>query len=328
LFKHQNYLYLFNPANGEIWIAGEFSNAIYIFNHQHQFIRTLEHPEFNEPVGISFKNTTGAALIDQSVYVSNSNGNEIMVFSQNGDLQKQFTGLALQDPNCSAFMQDDSLFVANRLGGTMGRSGAVSKFDLNDDYLFDFTTSGIASLMALARDPNAMSSGIDDTLWATSGGGDTGIYEFDQNGNLLTTLLPTDIDDGSAIIPQGIAFDGNGDFIVVSYLNEVIKFDSDGNYLMRFPTGSGTARSTAFQGCRTDVDTSQGCVPLGVNTDDANTGSNNNNQGSDNTSTPMSENIEIMTARTEITRSSGGGASGILFLTFSFFMAILRRAKY
>lgn len=115
---------------------------------------------------------------------------------------------------------------------------------------------------------------------------------------MLTTLLPADIDDGSPIVPQGIAFDDNGDFMVVSYMNEVIKFDGDGNYLTRFPTGSGTARSTAFQGCRTDVDISQGCVPLGV----------------DITSSDMKS-------------RSGGGASNVFFLMFCFFAVMLRRTS-
>ena len=293
----------FNPANGEVWVAGEFSNAIYIFDHKHQLLRKLEHPDFSEPVGVTFTSTAGIAAMDQSVYISNSNGNELMVFSQAGTLLKRFTGSTLLDPNCSAFMDDGSLFVANRLGGTADNKGAVSKFDTNDNFLFDFSTPGIISVMAVARDPNAMPSGIDDTLWATSGGGDTGIYEFDQNGNLLTTLLPTDIDDGRPIVPQGIAFDGSGDFYVVSYQNEVIKFDSDGNYLMRFPTGSGTGRSTAFQGCRTDVDMSQTCVPLG--TDGA----------SDVTNNP------------ESTSSSGGGASNYVLLAFCFFIGLIRRAR-
>jgi len=118
--------------------------------------------------------------------------------------------------------------------------------------------------MAIARDTNAMQSGLDDTVWVTSGGGDTGIYEFDQAGNLLTTLLPADIDNGSPIVPQGIAFDDAGNFVVVSYLNEVIKFDGDGNFLMRYPTGPGTARSTAFQACQLQPGANGACVALGA----------------------------------------------------------------
>ncbi len=243
----------FNPANGEIWIAGEFSNAIYIFNHEHQFLRTLEHDDFDEPVGVTFK-TVDADASDSLVYISNSNGNEIMVFDQSGVLQRRFTAPGLVDPNCSAFMADGSLMVANRLGGSHGGFGATNKFDNEERFLFDFTTPGITSQMAVARDPNTGNIDEDDTLWVTSGGGDTGIYEFDQNGNLLTTLLPADIDDGRRIIPQGIAFDGDGNFYVVSFLNEVLKFDSLGNFVQRFPTGDGTSRSMAFQGCQIGVD--------------------------------------------------------------------------
>jgi len=77
-----------------------------------------------------------------------------MVFDQSGNLQRRFSDPSLSDPNCSAFMQDGSLFVSNRLGGTQGGPGAVSKFGASDEFLFDFTSPGIASLMAVARDPS------------------------------------------------------------------------------------------------------------------------------------------------------------------------------
>ncbi len=251
----------FNSANGEIWVAGENSNAIYIFDHEHQFIRTIEHDDFNEPVGVTFR-TVDADPADALVYISNSNGNEIMVFDQSGALQRRFSAPDFADPNCTAFFPDGSLMVANRLGGSDGAIGSTSKFDGEENFLFDFTAPGISSQMAGARDPNIAGMNEDDTLWVTSGSGATGIYEFDLDGNLLSTLLPADIDDGRSIVPQGIAFDGNGDFYVVSFLNEVLKFDSNGNFIARFPTGAGTSRSTAFQGCQADID--DRCVPLGV----------------------------------------------------------------
>lgn len=254
----------FNPANGEIWVAGEFSNAIFIFDHDHQFLRRIDHPDFDEPVGVTFAMTEGVDPSEQLVYISNSNRNEIMVFNQSGALQRRFTNLSLEDPNCSAFLADGSLVVANRLGGSSGSIGAVSKFDNSENFSFDFTAAGISSLMAVARDSNATLSGTDDTLWVTSGGGNNGVYEFDQSGNILTTLLPADIDDGRSIVPQGIAFEDTGNFAVVSFLNEVVKFDGNGNFLMRFPTGAGTARSTAFQSCQPNENSSDECLPLGV----------------------------------------------------------------
>ena len=284
----------FNPANGEIWVAGEFSNAIYIFNHQHQLLRTLEHEDFNEPVGVTFR-TADASAADALAYISNSNGNEIMVFNQAGDLQRRFTAPDLIDPNCTAFLPDGSLFIANRLGGSNGATGAVSIVDSQEISQFDFTTPGISSLMAIARDPNVQSMDADDTLWVTSGAGDTGIHEFDRNGNLLNTLLPATIDDGSNIVPQGIAFDANGDFYVVSMLNEILKFDSSGNFIMRFPTGSGTARSTAFQGCQPD--TADQCIPLGIDPADTNS--------TDTTDT------DANTTNSQTAPSDSGGSSGL-----------------
>lgn len=292
----------FNPANGDIWVASEFGNAIFIFDSQHRFLRTLDHPDFDEPVGVTFKSEPGVAASDQSVYVSNSNGNEIMVFDQSGNLQRRFSGTALQDPNCSAFMPDGSLFVANRLGGTFGTSGAVSTFDNSDTFTFDFTTDGIASLMAIARDPNSLSIDSDDSLWITSGAGDNGIYQFDPSGNLLTSLVPAEIDDGRSIVPQGIAFDGGGSFYVVSFLDEVLQFDGDGNFQTRFPTGAGTSRSTAFQGCQA-IDNGV-CIPFGE-VSEASVDEDNNTVGANDNTTP---------SNMSVSSSGGGKLSGWLLI--------------
>ena len=236
----------FNPRNGDIWIAGEHSDAIYIFDKKHRFQRSVAHPDFDEPVGISFTMTPGIEPADQEVYISNSSGNEIMVFDQEGELKRRFTQPDLIDPNCSAFMPDGSLFASNRLGGGMGIQGAIDKYDADDNFLFTFTVQGMVSVMAIARDPNGMGD-EDDTIWVTSGGGDRGIYEFDQEGNLLRSILPADLPDDT-ITPQGIAFDQDGNFTVASFSTNVIfQFDGDGNFLNSYSAGPGNSRSIAFQ---------------------------------------------------------------------------------
>ncbi len=236
----------FNPLNGDIWIAGEHSHAVYIFDKEHRFRWSLTHPDFNEPVGLAFKMVPDIAPENQEVYISNSNGNEIMVFDPNGTLLRRFTQPALIDPNCSAFMPDGSFYVSNRLGGAVGSQGVVDKYDAHDHFLFSFRVDGMASVMAIARDPNGPGD-EDDTIWVTSGGGARGIYEFDQNGNLQQSILPADLPDPT-IIPQGIAFDHQGHFTVASFAtNTIFQFDGDGNFLTSYPTGLGNARSIAYQ---------------------------------------------------------------------------------
>jgi len=58
----------FNPANGNIWIAAELGNAILIFDREHRFLRRLDHPDFNEPVGVSFAEMPGVGASEQLVY--------------------------------------------------------------------------------------------------------------------------------------------------------------------------------------------------------------------------------------------------------------------
>ena len=257
----------FNPVNGDIWVTGEFSNTVYVFDSAHNLRWTLTHPEFNQPVGVSFKMTQGVNAEDQEVYISNSGtgagstGNNIMVFDQQGNFLRSFTRSGLVDPNCTAFFPDGSFYVSNRLGRVNdngvsdGFFGRVDKFDANDEFLFSFNAPGMSSVMAVARDPNGPGA-LDDTVWVTSGGGARGIYEFDQAGNLLKTILPADLPNfgvpGASIVPQGIAFDDNGNMTVISWTGGVYQFDGAGNLQNSYdpdptiPSRAGKSRSMAF----------------------------------------------------------------------------------
>ena len=258
----------FNPANGDIWVTGELSNTVYVFDNQHQLRWTVTHPQFNQPVGVSFKMTAGVNSEDQEVYISNSGtgagttGNNIMVFDQEGNFLRSFTRTGLVDPNCTAFFPDGSFYVSNRLGsvndngGADGILGRVDKFDQHDEFLFSFNAPGMASVMAVARDPNGPGD-LDDTVWVTSGGGARGIYEFDQDGNLLKTILPADLPGvdatGLSMVPQGIAFDDNGNMTVVSWTGGVYQFDGAGSLQNAYdpdptiPSTPGKSRSMAFE---------------------------------------------------------------------------------
>ena len=100
----------FNPANGDMWLAGEFSNEIYIFNKKGKFKRKFGHPDFDEPLSITFRMTPAIRAKNQEVYISNSGGdpkatgsvsgsNNIMVFDQKGNHLRTFTNEYANDPN-------------------------------------------------------------------------------------------------------------------------------------------------------------------------------------------------------------------------------------
>ncbi len=258
----------FNRANGDIWVTGELSNMVYVFDNEHNLRWSLTHPDFNQPVGVSFKMTQGVNADDQEVYISNSGtgagttGNNIMVFDQQGNFLRSFTRDGLVDPNCTAFFPDGSFYVSNRLGSVNDSGGSdrifgrVDKFDANDQFQFSFNAPGMASVMAVARDPNGPGD-LDDTVWVTSGGGDRGIYEFDQEGHLLNTILPAELPrvgvPGATMVPQGIAFDDNGNMTVVSWTGGVYQFDGDGNFQNAYDpdpsiaSAAGKSRSMAFE---------------------------------------------------------------------------------
>lgn len=213
----------FNPANGDIWVAGEHSDALYIFNKQGQYLKTITHPDFDEPVGITFADRKGVkgkgkgrvVQATQEVFISNSgtlstdpqvnNNGEIIVLDDRGNHLRSFSNPNAVDPNCSALLPNGALYVSNRLGlknasGVEdGVRGRIDVYTPRGDFQTSFTTTGINSLMAVARDPNGPGNG-DDTLWVTSGGGDRGIYEFNRNGELRTTILPADV--GTALADE------------------------------------------------------------------------------------------------------------------------------
>ena len=300
----------FDPTNGDIWVAGEHSNAIYIFDSTHTFIKSIEHPDFNEPVSITFSGYTPDNNTELEVLISNSNAQSIMVFSHAGEFKRAFTDTLFNDPNCSALMADGSLYIANRLGGSSGR-GALDKFGNDETLLFSTYEAGMASLMAVARDRNG-DGNDDDTLWVTSGAGDRAIYEYDQNGNLLKTITSADINGGDAITPQGIAFDDNGDFYVVSYGSAVYKFNGNGDYLTKFPVGAGTARSIALRACQGSNSTA-GCEPLGLAAA-ASSASSSTNTNTSSSANPVSQPVV----------NSSGGATDLI----SLFLGILCLGGY
>lgn len=254
----------FNPTNGDIWLAGEHSNAVYIFDKNHRLKKTLQHPDFLEPVGISFRHQRGKVL---EVYISNSGnasidpdkGNEILVFSPNGTLQRRFSHSELVDPNCSAFLSDGSYFVTNRLNHRVDYFDAEDNFVTSFSYTLEDGSPGLLSTMAVARDPSK------NTIWATGGGGPRAIVEFDLSGNILTVIDQAKLreitgDEELTIIPQGIAFDDEGTFTVASFDNQIFRFDNAGNLIWfedengierySYKTGVGNSRSIAFEPAR------------------------------------------------------------------------------
>lgn len=341
----------FNPANGEIWVAAEDADAIFIFDYKHRFLKQLDHVGFDGPTGVTFASKKDVKVEDQEVYIVNSDADSIMVFGQDGQYLREFTDAMFADPNCLAVMPDESFFVTNRLWNSQG---SLDKFDGLERYKsrwFDHGTQGMpgmVSVMAVARDPNAVGDS-NDTVWVSSGGGSRALYEYDLMGNLLQTILPSNIKEDDNIIPQGIAFDDQGNFYVASMTNFVYKFDGEGNYLMRFSTGGGTSRSLAMQACKGNASTPR-CDVLGtVNTSSASSESSrfssssslssgaSNSSSSMDASSPSSESsssanfVGVISPSSNLNSDSGSGGSlsrlQIILLIFIVILAQVRRFR-
>ena len=91
--------------------------------------------------------------------------------------------------------------------------------------------------------------------------------------------------------------------------------------MMRFPTGTGTARSTAFQGCQPQAGSTGDCVPFGASSSENAIDISIDMDATGDTDGSTGEPSEIdnsnLSSTSDITDSSGGGAFGfsLLWLT-------------
>lgn len=68
---------------------------------------------------------------------------------------------------------------------------------------------------------------------------------------ILRSVLPADLPDfgvpGSAIVPQGIAFDSDGNMTAASFSGGIYQFDGEGVLQNSYDPGAGNSRSIAFK---------------------------------------------------------------------------------
>jgi DNA-binding beta-propeller fold protein YncE len=258
----------FDPVSSDVWVASERGNAVFIFDRLHALKHTIEHPDFNEPVGVAFRLSAAG---EWEIYVSNSGnssvdptrGNEVLVFNRAREVLRRFSHDELNDPNCAAFFPDGSFFLTNRLQNRVDRFDAEDTLVSTVSYTRDDGSDGLVSTMAVARTPSGSGS-EDDTIWVTGGGGARDLVRFALDGTVLrvldqATLRDTTGDATLLLTPQGLAFDEGGRLLVVSLNGQVLRFDREGTLLgtdgqpytlgapFAWSPGAGSSRSIAVQ---------------------------------------------------------------------------------
>ncbi len=193
--------------DGRIYVAGENSNRIFVFNENEEHIDDFSYalPPF------ALDGPTGMALSNDGLllYVSSFDNDRIFVFDLDGNYQRDFGHLDLDGPNCVAFDSTGSFYVSSAVNAN------VLKFGSDEAWIDTFTGLGALSPMSIARNTG-------DEFYV-SGGASNNIVKFDTNGTVLNVITHPNLPG-----PQGIAFDDRGHFFSSSFsANTIVEFDEN-----------------------------------------------------------------------------------------------------
>jgi hypothetical protein len=205
-----------------LYVASQNLNRVLVFRPDGTYLRQLTAEGLKEPTSLAFSP-------EGKLHVASFGTDEVFVFKH--DVLESKIGVpGLDGPNCIAFI-DETMLVASQL--------------TNDVHIIHpaggrtrFTGGTLSSPMGIAV--------YEDGVYVTGGASHT-VTVFDREGAFLREIHGS----GSELIlngPQGIAFDGDGNFAVSSYYTgRVGLFSLDGELLRTFDdSGVRTARSVAF----------------------------------------------------------------------------------
>lgn len=148
--------------------------------------------------------------------------------AETGDYISAFAG-GIGGPTRMKIGADNLLYVLQ-----WGGNGRVRRYELNGNYLGEFTSVGVNQSIGLDWD-------ADGNLYVSSFNGRS-VRKFDTEGNDLGLFINSNLSG-----PTNIWFDDNGDLLVVDYNGTAVKrFDSDGESLGDFMTGLGNAEGVAY----------------------------------------------------------------------------------
>lgn len=211
-------------------------------------MKNLQHLFFFTVVtGVASIVISGAAQAD-TVYVSNSGNDTIAIISSSGTTTFDS---GLDDPQGLAFNSSGNLFVAN------AGSGDISEFSPSGGLITGTYATGLDDPTGIAFDSAGnlyvANSGSNDIVKILAGGGSSSVFATDSStpyglafnaGNLYVTNnssnsiieisagpteSPVPVSGQALNIPDGIAFDKNGNIFVVNHGAPSIEEISGGN---------------------------------------------------------------------------------------------------
>lgn len=208
-----------NGQNYSIYVsdAGNFQNPpwqILRFDQDGTNPTVFINERLNWPQDILFLEEKSVVLI------SNFGSNQINLYNSNtGKYLKPFA-INISAPTRMKIGPDGLIYVL-QWGGT----GRVKRYDLEGNYIDDFTKSGVPQSIGLDWDNEG-------NLYVSSYYLDL-VKKFDQNGEDLGNFISDNLQG-----PTNIWFDENKDLLVIDYDgNSIKRFDRNGNFVNNFIQG-------------------------------------------------------------------------------------------
>ncbi len=208
-----------HAQRGAIYVsdAGNFNNPpwqILKFDENGQNPQIFIDDFLNWPQDILFIESRNEVLI------SNLGSGCINVHDATDGAHLRSFACGISGPTRIAIGPDSLLYVLQWSG-----NGFVKRYDLQGNWVDDFTSSGVPQSIGLAWDQN-------ENLYVSSYTQDN-VTQFNTAGQFVSVFI-----DSNLVGPTNIWFDNQGDLLVVDYDGTAVKrFDSNGNYQGDFLLG-------------------------------------------------------------------------------------------
>lgn len=221
-------------AQTRIYISGRNSHSIEMYdlqgNHLGEFVEGREGG-LDRPQDLFFHPKTGELL------VTGFNNNAIKAFDPvTGEFLRDFSkGRVLTRPTKMKIGPDSLIYVTSWASGNFNK---VMRFDLNGNFVDDFTSMGVPFGCELDWDKNG------NLLVVTFGNGNNGlVQQFDTAGNFVQTFINSNNLSG----PVNIWKYGTSEWLVADWTDgQVNRFDSTGVLLGTFVSGMTNIEGYAY----------------------------------------------------------------------------------
>jgi DNA-binding beta-propeller fold protein YncE len=200
-------------GDGQIFVTDSVLKRVFTFNRDGKYLGEIGSPDI-------FQRPTGIALQDDRIYVVDTQGHKVMVFSQNGGrLLFQFGKNGSKEgefhyPTHIFASSDGHLYITDSL------NFRIQIFDRDGNFLSAFGSLGDA--VGDFAKPKGIAVDSDGNIYVADSQFDN-VQIFDQSGRLLLSLGGSGSQNGRMSLPAGIFIDKNDRLYVTDSYNRRVQ---------------------------------------------------------------------------------------------------------